>query len=104
MEGADGAYNIYESEIRANQMISQLSQVIDSLDKIQQNQYVICSAIQESNRNLAQLNRSMNSAVSALNDINVTTKNMNSTMEKISEHAAVAAYNSSVAASTIFIK
>ena len=98
LEGADGAYNIYESEIRANQMISQLSQVIDSLDKIQQNQYVICSAIQESNRNLAQLNRSMNSAVSALNDINVTTKNMNSTMEKISEHAAVAAYNSSVAA------
>lgn len=98
LEGADGAYNIYESEIRANMMISQLSQVITSLDKIQQNQFVIYSAIQESNRNLAKLNNSMNSAVSALNSIDITTKNMNSTMEKIAEHTAISAYNSSVTA------
>ena len=98
LEGADGAYNIYETEIRSNQIISQLSQVITSLDEIQQNQFVICSAIQESNRTLFQLSSSMNSAVSALNSIDITTKNMSATMDKIEKNAAISAYNSSVTA------
>lgn len=98
LEGVDGAYNMYESEIRANQIISQLSQVVTSLDKIKQNQYAIYSAIQESNKQLAQLNRSMTSAVSVLDSIDVTTKNMSDTMEKISENTAISAYNSSVTA------
>lgn len=36
LEGADGAYNIYENEIRANRVIAQLDTVISSLEEIKQ--------------------------------------------------------------------
>lgn len=91
LEGPDGAYNLYENEVRANQIISQLSQVIVSLEKIQQNQYVIYSAIKEGNRQLKHLNESMTSAVSSL-------KKISCSMESIAENTAITAYNSTVTA------
>ena len=66
LEGADGAYNIYENEIRLDTVISQLTQVIESLEQIQKNQYVIYSAIKETNKQLNTLNLSMENAIHSL--------------------------------------
>ncbi len=41
-EGHEGAYNIYENEIRLNVVIQKLDDVIQKLDQIQDNQYICC--------------------------------------------------------------
>lgn len=55
LDGHEGAYNILETEIRLDQIIVQLDRVIANLEKIQQNQYMLYSAIQESNAQSARL-------------------------------------------------
>jgi len=50
--GHEGAYNIYEMEIRLNHIVGQLDEVIRRLDQIQRNQYMIYTAIQEANQKL----------------------------------------------------
>lgn len=49
LTGRDGAYNIYESEIRQNVIISSLGRVISMLGSIRDNQYALYQAIQSSN-------------------------------------------------------
>ncbi|MBR4711255.1 MAG: hypothetical protein IKP10_04430 [Clostridia bacterium] len=41
LTGADGAYNLYETETRQNIIIGQLSAVIENLEQIRTNQYVL---------------------------------------------------------------
>ena len=55
LEGHEGAYNIYENELRQNIIISKLDAVINKLDQIRQNQYMLAAAIEEGNRHVAQL-------------------------------------------------
>ena len=50
LEGYDGAYNLYESELRQNIIIGQLDKVIRKLDQIQRAQFMLYTAIQESNQ------------------------------------------------------
>ena len=93
LEGANGAYNIYENETRMNMVISQLNQVIESLEEIKQNQYMIYSAIQETNEQLETLNSSTSQMLGALNEINEKATSMESYMSKISYNTKVTAYN-----------
>ena len=55
LEGHEGAYNIYENELRQNIIISKLDVVINKLDQIRENQYMLAAAIEEGNRHVAQL-------------------------------------------------
>lgn len=48
--GGDGAYNLYESELRQNIIINKLDLVLSKLDQIRDNQYSLACAIQEGNR------------------------------------------------------
>lgn len=69
LEGHEGAYNILEMELRLNRIISQLDQVISQLEAIKNNQYIIYSAIQESNQKLTEIlesNRQIESSVRRL--------------------------------------
>ena len=91
LEGHDGAYNLYESEIRANMVVEQLSQVIESLEQIKQNQFMIYSAINDINCQLEYLNTSMDSAVSSL-------KTVNQHLENLEDTAAVIAHNTKITA------
>ena len=93
LEGANGAYNLYENEIRMNMVIGQLNQVIESLEEIKQNQYMIYSAIQESNRQLNALNSSTSRMVSTLGEIKSRAVNMESYMSRIADNTEVIAYN-----------
>lgn len=50
LEGPNGAYNLYESELRQNIIINQLSTIIDNLDQIKNNQFILYQEISNSNR------------------------------------------------------
>lgn len=98
LEGANGAYNLYESECRADMIISQLSVVIDSLEQVKQNQYMIYSELQNIRSDLADLNSTMNAALKSIRSIDTTTAKMSGQMEKIAENTSVIAHNTAVTA------
>lgn len=98
LEGATGAYNLYESEIRTNLIISQLSDVIKSLDKIQQNQYMIYSQLQQMNSTLNSLSRTMDAAYTAITKIKSNTDDMNKYMAEVSKNTKVIAHNTAATA------
>lgn len=68
LEGHEGAYNIYEMEARIDRIVTQLDVVIQKLDKIQQNQYMLYRAIQEGNKQNQELLGKLTSAVKGVND------------------------------------
>ena len=45
LRGPHGAYNLYEDEVRKDTVISQLSQVIENLEQIKQNQYMLYNQV-----------------------------------------------------------
>ncbi len=98
LEGTSGAYNIYENEIRMNTVISQLSDVVASLEEIKNNQFMIYSAITEINLQLSELNYSMDSAVKSLERIKTNTSDMNKYLSEISDNTKVIAYNTEATA------
>ena len=72
LEGPNGAYNLYEQELRQNIIIDHLEQVIDKLDILNQTMSRVCDAINESNRLLS---------------------NIASTVSRIEVNTALIAYN-----------
>lgn len=98
LEGPDGAYNLYESEIRANRVIAQLDQVIDSLEQIKQNQYMMYSAMKQIDNELEQLNSTMSKALSAVYRIESNTAKTAKNTAQIAANSDTIAQNSSVIA------
>lgn len=91
LEGPDGAYNIFEMEIRQNIIIQKLDEAIRKLDQIKENQYMLYSAIQDSN----------NTTMRLYKKIDETSK----TMQKIEENTSISEYNTRVTAqNTEFLK
>ena len=84
LTGHEGAYNIYESELRMNVIISKLDVVINRLDEIRNSQYMLYDAISSSN----------NIAGRMLNTVN----NLADNMVEVVNNQQVIAYNSRIAA------
>ncbi len=82
--GHEGAYNKFEYELRQNIIISKLDGIINRLDDIKNNQYMLYEAINESNRKTDRLTKVL---------YNVSDK-----IQNISDNQEVAAYNSRIAA------
>jgi len=79
LEGHEGAYNIYENELRQNIIIAKLDVVINKLDQIRQNQYMLADAIERGNRQVERLcNATVESAAK---------------LESIQQNAAITAEN-----------
>lgn len=55
LEGHEGAYNLYEQEIRAQRIIDKLDKIIERLDEIESNQYMLASAIKNSEKEIGRL-------------------------------------------------
>ena len=98
LEGTNGAYNLYESEVRANRVIEQLDTVIDSLNQIKANQYMMYSAMCSMKQELTQLNDTMNSALSAIYNIENSASDAVIQLEGISQIGTTIAKNSDVIA------
>ena len=81
LEGPDGAYNLFESELRQDIIICQLDAALVALDKIQKNQYYLYEQLEEANRSLDLINGQLllNNAIAleqldVLNSINTNTQ------------------------------
>lgn len=98
LEGADGAYNIYESEIRMNRVIAQLDTVISSLEEIKQNQYMMYQELRSINATLTALNSTMEKALASIRGIETNTASMNKYMEHISKNSDIIAHNTAATA------
>lgn len=93
LEGTNGAYSIYENECRSNLIISQLSNVIDSLEEIKNNQFLIYQELKSINKNITKLNNKMSEAVTAIRAIENNTSDIASHIKRVSENSDVIAYN-----------
>ena len=55
LTGPHGAYNLYEDEVRKDTVISQLNEVINNLEKIRANQYMLYQQIKTIQENTAEI-------------------------------------------------
>ena len=58
LEGANGAYNIYEAELRQNLIIGQLSSVLGDMDKVKANQYLLYKELMDAESTVKELSKS----------------------------------------------
>ena len=98
LSGPDGAYNLYESELRQNAIISQLSDILDSMEEIKANQYMVYSQLKQMNAGLDKLNHSMAQAVTSLQQIGSSVNSIKDYTEHIAENSDIIAYNTAVTA------
>lgn len=69
LEGHEGAYNIYENEIRMNAIINRLDDIICHLEEIKNSQYLIYNTLKESNRKVDSLYKTATQNLQYLQDI-----------------------------------
>lgn len=85
LTGPNGAYNIYENEIRLNLILVKLDDIISRLDQIQENQYMLAGLLQDCNREI----RNLTPIVSA----------QAASLARIEERAEVSSYYNRITAS-----
>ncbi len=83
LTGTDGAYNLYENEIRANRIITQLDNVIDSLDQIKKMQYRTYEVMKDIQDGTKAISEKLDIAVSSLTKISEDTGAIRETAELI---------------------
>ena len=89
LEGHEGAYNIYENELRQNIIIAKLDVVVNQLEQIKQNQYMLADAIERGNHQIEKLcNATMESAAR---------------LENIQKNQAINAENARIAANNTYV-
>lgn len=91
LEGVNGAYNLYESELRADLIIGRLDQITETLEQIRDNQYTLYSEMKKTNTHLSNLQYTMDEVVSGIDG-------MKAELKDISENTKVIAYNTEVTA------
>lgn len=84
LTGHEGAYNIYETEIRMNVIIAKLDDVIYRLDEIRDRQYALYDAIENANV--------------VVNNMNNTINGLAGNMKSVVNNQNVIAYNTRIAA------
>jgi hypothetical protein len=57
--GHEGAYNLYESELRMNMIVTKLDDIADRLDDISDNQRLLATELQRSNKKIDVLSQSL---------------------------------------------
>lgn len=73
LEGPNGAYNLFESELRQNIIILQLDEIIEQLDELNRAMYYVSSAINESNRILGNVSSQLGQISTSLSLIGSNT-------------------------------
>lgn len=69
LEGPNGAYNLYESELRQNLIINKLDTIYDNLEIIKNNQYILYREMQETNNKLGQISEQLQTIVQNTQEI-----------------------------------
>lgn len=105
LEGAAGAYNLYESEMRFKEIGDNFDTIHDDLGRLERGQRKLSSKLDSMGRSLDRLDQKMGAAHKAISDMSKTatdiyaeTKNMNVFMERLSKNSDVIAHNTAVTA------
>jgi len=96
LEGADGAYNIFEAECRANQIVGQLAKIVDSLEQIKDSQYMVYAQLRNINSSINAMNSTMKDVANSIKDIRADTQNISGYMETLARNSDVIAHNTAV--------
>lgn len=94
LAGADGAYNLYESELRQNIIISKLDKIIDELEQIKENQFTTYQILSEINDGVTGLNDKFGDVITSLNKIEANTQDIKELSEYVAYNTAKTAYYS----------
>lgn len=92
LEGHEGAYNILEMEIRLDHIITQLDLVIARLDVIRNNQYMLYSAIQETNQQITQILKSTNYVMNRLQNFQGQAEELVARINSVEKNSMLATY------------
>lgn len=92
LTGPDGAYNLYESEIRMDMVITKLDVVVERLEDIKKNQYALYSVMADMKENLRELNRSTSAMKESVERIESGVDEMVDTSAVIAHNTAVTAF------------
>ncbi len=84
LDGPQGAYNLYESETRSNEIIVQLKTIATSLESIKANQFMLYNELKQVNRGLEELNASMGKAISEITKLQLSVNDVKSQLSTIS--------------------
>lgn len=71
LSGKDGAYNIYEAEVRADKMIEQLAQITDVLSVINEKQTLLYAEMRATRQLTEKINLSLTKAVQEMQAANI---------------------------------
>ena len=95
LAGPNGAYNLYENETRMDQIITRMDTIIKKLDQIKNSQYMLYTAINDTNKLL----KGITSKLDAMsNDIGDMSSNMNTKLNAIINNTAMTAINTKITA------
>lgn len=105
LEGPNGAYNIFESELRQNIIISKLDQVIENLQYIQQNQFLLYKKLDSIDKKVSSMNNKLHTLIDTTTaslkytkDIKQSTEKIQKSSENIALTSAISAQYSEIAA------
>lgn len=98
LEGANGAYNIFEAECRANQIIGQLTKIVDSLEQIKESQYLVYTQLQSINHSLNTMHDTMRDVSKSLREIKTEVGHVSDYMATVASNTDVIAHNTAVSA------
>lgn len=105
LEGHDGAYNLYESEMRMNMVITQLDNITAQLDQIRQNQFYLYQAVSNVNKTLQQTNEQLRVQINLQQQLlDNQHKIMENQQSQIQLSAVTACCTAAIAANTEAIK
>lgn len=69
LTGPDGAYNLFESELRQNIIIGELNTIIKQLEQIKSNQYILYTELKKTNKILTDISEDMNALLNTTKEI-----------------------------------
>lgn len=90
-EGHEGAYNIYENEIRLDLVITKIEVILQKLEDIKNNQYMMYNAMLESQEITERLCRTSMQNMQLINE-------QNAKLGQLADNSNIIAYNSKLAA------
>lgn len=70
LSGPAGAYNLYENELRANIIIAKMDVIIEKLDQIKNNQYILYSTLTKISEEARELSDKMDEMLNASQETN----------------------------------
>ena len=98
LEGPDGAYNLYESELRSNIIIDKLDVIISDLYSIIDNQYILYTELVAIRNSTEELADAMDDVLNEVNEVETIEKTSNELLSKIDTKSSVIEYNTRKAA------